>query len=475
MPRKSAFFHLILSLGIIILISFSTVQAGYLTQSTVPGFNCYRNLDSILQSIQNLSSEYSGLVQVSTIGNSWKNQPIQLIKITNRSISEDKPRLVLLSGLRGNAFAPVELSLRFAEELLAGYGENKDSTWMLDHLELHMILLANPDGRLKAETQAPAGPEYITWQNNTHDTCSTRKIGVRLNHNFPYDWIASEVGPCDPAYSGETAASEPETQAVMAYLQDLANQPEPILLLHLDSYKNEMLSPFLSNPTADNPHLNDLYTLAEKITYNTLSAPVPQGDLNHQSSYGTLIDYAYGTLEIPSLVFNMGDPLAGGYTSFCWYFEDHLFEQNMAALFRALKVSADPYHQCYGPEFESLEVSQNLHSILLEGSANDFTSWHNGADVYSQVKSVQFSIDLPPWHPQATLNPVPNLTQNTEPDYISQFRLEIDYSSISPGNHRIFFQAWDTEANGNPSNPGLVSAVDVLIPYLQFIPMVIMR
>lgn len=472
MTKTSVFFRLLFSLGVVIFSSFSIVQAEYQPQSTIPGFPCYRDSTSISQSIQTLSNEYPDLVQLSTIGNSWEGKPIQALKITNESIDTFKPRMVLLSELRANAFAPVELSLRFAEQLLANYDEKTNSAWMVDYFETHLILLANPDGRSKAEAQAEDG-DNITWQNNTNNACSSQDIGVRLNHNFPYDWIPSEVGPCDPAYSGETAASEPETQAIIAYLQDLANQPEPILLLHLDSYENEILSPFLSNPTAENSHLENLYTLAEKIAYNTLSVPIPQDDPDHQPSYGTLIDYAYGTLDIPSLAFSMGDFMAGGYTSFCWYFDEILVENNITALYRALNISADPYHQAYGPDIEIENVNQGISSITIEGIADDYSTWHDGANVYSEVKNVQFSIDLPPWHPQAILYPISNLVQHADYDYVSDFDLELNFALFSPGNHRIFFQAWDTEDNGNPSNPGLVSVVEIFIPYQLFLPIMI--
>ena len=472
MTKTSVFFRLLFSLGVVIFSSFSTIQAEYQPQTTIPGFPCYRDSTSISQSLQTLSSEYPGLAELSTIGYSTEDQPIQLLKFTNQSINTYKPRMVLLSGLRANAFAPVELSLRFAEQLLANYDENTDNAWMVDHFELHIILLANPDGRARAEAQVEDG-DNITWQNNTNNSCSSQNIGVRLNHNFPYDWIPSEVGPCDPAYSGETAVSEPETQAIITYLQDLANKPEPILLLHLDSYENEILSPFLSNPTAENPHLDDLYTLADKIAYNTLSVPIPQGDPDHQPSYGTLVDYVYGALDIPSLVFSMGDSKAGGYTSFCWYFDEILVEKNIAALYRTLNISADPYHQAYGPDIEIENVNQGFSSITIEGIADDYSTWHDGANVYTEVKSVQYSIDLPTWHPDATLLPIIDLMRDSPSDWISHFTLDIDYSLISPGYHRIFFQAWDTEHNGNPSNPGLVSAVEILIPYQQFFPIVI--
>ena len=56
--------------------------------------------------------------------------PIYALEITNQSINESKPRRVLVSGLRANAFAPLELSLRFAEGLLANYGKSAEDSWI---------------------------------------------------------------------------------------------------------------------------------------------------------------------------------------------------------------------------------------------------------------------------------------------------------------------------------------------------------
>jgi len=57
-----------------------------------------------------------------------------------------KPRLVLVSGLKANALAQVELNLSFAENLLESYGQDANANWLLEETEIHLILVANPDG-----------------------------------------------------------------------------------------------------------------------------------------------------------------------------------------------------------------------------------------------------------------------------------------------------------------------------------------
>lgn len=466
MTSKTFLIRLFLSVGASFFLSFSNIQAGNQPDSTVPGFSCYRDSASIFESLETIENNYPGLTQLTSIGFSWERRPIYLLKLTNQSINTTKPQLILLSGLRGNAFAPVELSLRFAEELLYKYGSDPDSTWMLDYLELHLILLANPDGRAKAEQQAQAG-EDITWQNNTNNTCSTQEIGVRLNQNFPFQWRDSDIGLCDPSYAGPSAASELETQAVMAYLEQLSEHSNQVMMLHLDgqdSKKKYFLSPYLFNPIAANPHIDELYTLAEKIAYGTLSTPVRQGsNLELQPSYGMLVDYAYGSLGIPSLVFDMDG------IRWCKYFEDYLLEPNMDALRRAAKASVDTYHHPFGPEVGIENINYDKSSLTIQGYADDYTTWWGGgADVYSQVKRLEFSVDLPPWHPDAVLYPVNDLIRDAGYDFISHFNLKVVYGQLPPGKHRLFIQAWDTEADGNPSNPGLVSAADIFVPYQSF-------
>lgn len=209
--------------SIIILLFLSPFPDSRASQSssTIPGFDCYRTSETIQQTVQTLQSTYPNLVQLIDIGASFEGRPIQLIKLGNQTTQYDKPRLVLISGLRGNSFAPVEINLQFIEDLLTTYGENPSSTWILDFTEVYAILLSNPDGRLRAELQAEAG-QKATWQNNTNlSYCSSNPTGVRLNNNFPFEWSVGNPDPCSDSFHGPSAGSEPETQALKSFLESL--------------------------------------------------------------------------------------------------------------------------------------------------------------------------------------------------------------------------------------------------------------
>ena len=471
MKKSLKFLHVLLAFLIFSSTSSALAQSQFQTQSTVPSFPCYRDITAIYQSLQNLKSRYPNLVMLNQIGSSWNGMPIYALEITNQSINESKPRLVLVSGLRANAFAPLELSLRFAEGLLANYGKSAEDSWILDYLELDLILLANPDGRLRAELQAGQGLD-VSWQNNAHNSCQTKETGVRLSLNFPYQWRESETGSCDPAFSGESSGSEAESQAIVNYLAALKAEEERILLLHLDAYENEMLSPFRYDPAAENNNIDELYTLGKKITYNSPVKPYRQNETGHLPIYGTLVDFAYGELGIPSLLFSMGNPKADAYATECWYFDEYLLEANLVGLKQALKLSSAPFQRAYGPDLEIESLSYQQNSIIISGGADDFTKWHNGADQYSAVKRIEYSLDLPPWHPQAELYPVTRIEQDPIYSFYARFEVEVPIEGLSEGIHRIYFQAWDEESDFAASRPGIVSAIDFRVLNNLYLPII---
>lgn len=88
------------------------------------------------------------------------------------------------------------------------------STPVPDGVDLYLMDTMNPDG-MAADRRGNAN-------------------GVDLNRNFAYDW-APLGQPGDPQWAGPAAASEPETQAVMAYLDAL--QPDLVIWYHQDLFR----------------------------------------------------------------------------------------------------------------------------------------------------------------------------------------------------------------------------------------------
>jgi murein peptide amidase A len=80
-------------------------------------------------------------------------------------------------------------------------------------VDLYLVASMNPDG-VAANTRGNAN-------------------GVDLNRNFPYNW--GPIGqPGDWQYAGPSAASEPETQAVVQFISEV--RPDLVIWYHQDLY-----------------------------------------------------------------------------------------------------------------------------------------------------------------------------------------------------------------------------------------------
>jgi murein peptide amidase A len=83
-----------------------------------------------------------------------------------------------------------------------------------DNVDLWLIDSMNPDG---------------VANNDRHNANQ-----VDLNRNFPADWGPIGV-PGDGQYAGPSAASEPETQAMVAFISEI--QPDLVMWYHQDLYR----------------------------------------------------------------------------------------------------------------------------------------------------------------------------------------------------------------------------------------------
>ncbi|QET01059.1 hypothetical protein FOB72_02735 [Cupriavidus pauculus] len=216
---------------------------------------CYRGVARIQTDMAELERHYPQLARVALVGQTWSQRQIQSLRelvgrilparvlpvhverarrhgivalvLGNRAgpPRRDRPRMVITAGLHARELASSEGAMRFAEWLLRSYGEDPTATWLLDRHEFHIIVHANPDGRVMAEQGVLSrGGGWRKNLNVVDGHCSASPIdsGVDLNRNFPHGWgrstQASASDPCDETYRGPAPLSEPETQAIVRYI-----------------------------------------------------------------------------------------------------------------------------------------------------------------------------------------------------------------------------------------------------------------
>jgi len=347
----------------------------------IPGFPCYRTVEESYHALQGLATANPTLARWVDIGDSWEKvnaggadgYDLQALVLTNQALPGPKPIFFLMAAIHAREYTTAETATRFAESLVARYGVDADVTWLLDTTEVHIVAQANPDGRKRAEA-------VLLWRKNTNsNSCPNENpffsyYGVDLNRNSSFKWAGCEGYGCSSANScvdtfrGEAPASEPETQALQAYMAtlfpdrrgdadtDAAPDDTAGLMISLHSYSELILYPWGWRATPS-PNQRQLATLGRKFGYFTGYQVCQSGEPGciYQTD-GTTDDWAYGELGVASYTFELGT----AFFQQCAIFEEEIVDDTLAALFYAAKSATRPYQLPAGPETLSVATALTM-------------------------------------------------------------------------------------------------------------------
>ena len=446
---------------------------------TIPGYACYRTVEETYASAQAIVDAFPELATWTDVGDSWKKTQnsaegydLMVLKLTNATVSGPKPKLFITSALHAREYTVAELATRFAEDLVDSYGIDADTTWLLDEHEVHLLLHANPDGRKRAE-------EGLYWRKNHNedhcaegDTGAGEWPGVDLNRNFDFKWgsTGSSAQACAQIFRGSAAASEPETQAITAYMQGLfpdargaeddAVAPADTSGVFLDIHSHGRLVLWSWGHTDTTvPNGTQLQTLGRKLAFFNGHTPMQSVGLYPAPGVD---DYGYGELGVASYTFELG-------TSFfqdCNYFENTILPKNLQSLRYAFKVARTPYITPAGPDAVDVSLSDGSvepgvlpgTQVTLSATLNDGRySTKNGAEPEQIIAAGEYYVDVPPWgeNPSAiSMAPVDGAFDGA----VEAATAVIDTTGWSEGRHLVFVRAKDVGDNW-----GAVSAAFLFI------------
>ncbi len=181
-------------------------------------FGNYYLYTEVRQAILDLQSQYPGLVKVDSLPmRSIEDRALYVVKVSNSpAINNGRPE-VLFSGAM-HAHEPIGVSVCMTDmiHLCENYASDPEIQWLVDNRQVYFIPVMNPDGYVFNETYSS-----MMWRKNRRFN-SGGSYGVDLNRNYPYKWGYDNVGssPNQTAwnYRGTEPASEPETQAVVDFV-----------------------------------------------------------------------------------------------------------------------------------------------------------------------------------------------------------------------------------------------------------------
>ncbi len=438
---------------------------------SIDGFPCYETVEETFAAAEAIASTYPKLAQWIDVGDSWQKTQgsggydIRVLKLTNSDIGGKKPKLFINTAIHAREYATAPLALQAARRLVEGYGNDADLTWIMDHHEVHLMLHTNPDGRKKAETG-------LLWRKNTNTNyCGATSVnrGADLNRNFGFTWnttggIGSSGQECAETYRGPSAASEPETQVMQAYVRSLWPDrrgtdlddpaPEKTSGVHIDvhSVAKLVLWPY-GERNKPAPNGKALEEMGRRLAY--FNGYTPEQSIGLYPTDGTTSGVSYGELGVANFTIELGE------TSFfesCSVYESKVRPDNLKALLYAAKVVRTPYITPGGPDVTSVKLSDNAADqavaagtkVKLGASTTDLRfNNSNGAADTQNIAQAEYTIDTPPWSPSA--NAVALQASDGAFDAKTEdVKGTIDTSGLSAGKHMVFVRAKDASGVWGP-------------------------
>lgn len=464
-------------------ISPSRTQALYTPRAasgdvgSIAGFPCYRTVEQTFADLVALADANPEVAVWIDIGDSWEKQQgmggfdVHALVLGRQDIVP-LADFVIIAAMHAREYATAELATRFAEQLVTGYNVDADITWLLDHYRVHIIPQLNPDGRKIAEVSS----SRFKRKNQNDNFCSTGipvDSGIDLNRNSSVLWnfgSGSSGSECAQTFRGPQPSSEPETQAIEAYIdqifpdarpgnpQDLniaAPTDTPGLFISIHSFSELVLFPWEASAQNSGNH-EGLRTLARKLAFFNGYEPC-QDCLG--TAAGTTPDYAYGERGVAAYTFEIG-------TSFfqsCDTFENSILPDNLQALNYALKAARRPYLEAAGPEITGLAIEPTENGVLVSAIADDgrrsnLAADGEPADPQQAIVSAQLSVNSPPFASAALL---PMSASDGSFDSSSEaIQTLLPYAELQRARNTIYLIA--TDSTGQSGVPSAIFISDTL-------------
>lgn len=241
----------------------------------------YHNYDSMTQLLFNISEQYSEIVHLESIGETFEKRSIWMMKISdNPRQDEGEPGVLLMGAHHGNEKPSYESLIFFLKQIVEFYynedsdndgdgikneddfdGIDNDHDGFIDEdpseeriqslikeTEIFVIPMVNPDG-VEFNWRKNRAPNYGSF-GTAEDITS---YGVDLNRNYGYLWYLPFIKPLkymlpfiiiDQSwnYRGEHAFSELETQAIRDFVVSHDNIK---ISLSYHSYSEVILYPWM--------------------------------------------------------------------------------------------------------------------------------------------------------------------------------------------------------------------------------------
>ena len=270
--------------------TLARVSAGAV-EDTFHSFHSFDNPANGIRATLNAWAGADSLIHVDSVGASYEGRPILAVKIGAAADDPARPNVLFLATHHAREWISTAVAMKLIRWLADSAGA------ALATHDVWVIPVENPDGYQYTFTNE----RY--WRKNRRPN-DNGSYGVDPNRNYPAFWGIDELGSSGQqwaeTYRGTAPASEPETQAIMAFH---AAHP-PVVAVSYHSYSGLVLYPWGFRPGQLAPDLPRYQALAGTDLVPAVRDSVPGSSIDHYHpgpgwnlypTNGEYTDWAYRT------------------------------------------------------------------------------------------------------------------------------------------------------------------------------------
>ena len=481
--------------------------------ATIPGYSCFRSIDGTYATMDDLVAAHPAIASIDEIGPTWEKTQnpdagytMRAMHITNfDTLGTDpgRPKMAVYSSIHAREYAPAEVDTRFAEWLVNGYGTDPEATWLVDHNDFHLVLLANPDARVLAEQQIYQRKNMDIINGPCTDENEFSQPGIDLNRNFPFHWNillggGSDDDTCSQTFHGPYASGsnhndhiqgtpEPETLNLFGYVAGTcdgngncsgglfadrrdgpidppttgddggAAAPADTTGFFVDIHSNAALVLWPWGDTSSPaPNRTALRTLGRRLAFFNGYTPEQSDQL--YGTDGTTDDTMYGLLGVAGFTLE-----TNGWDFFedCDTFDSDTAPTNIAALRYAARALHAPYRLPSGPDVYNIAATAPQQGpagwyVNLSATVDDsHYNQSNGTQTIYPIQAASAYVDVLPWDGRAT--PIALAASDGSFDSNAEtVNGDINLAGLTPGRHMLYVEGVNTLGTGAPGTPNAI-------------------
>lgn len=261
----------------------------------------FHNYEELAAELSALAASAKDLVSFFSIGRSLNGRELMALRLntSTRGLEPSaKPGIVFLGTHHAREHLSTEVPFLLVKYLIENRARPEIAR-LLSQRDVYFIPMVNPDG---VEFDID-GEVYRMHRKNMRQN-PNGSLGVDLNRNYGFHWGegGASSNPSADTYRGPSPFSEPETQAVKAFVESRSNLR---ILLTYHTYSELILYPwaYTYDDLSDGRALSAYRAMAQTMASWTGYKPQQSSDLYIAS--GEMTDWAWGQRGIFSFTFEL--------------------------------------------------------------------------------------------------------------------------------------------------------------------------